>query len=415
MALRKKSTRRRHTKSLRQPESLEARVVLDARLLITEFVADNDNSLLDEDGDDPDWIEIFNAGEDTAHMEGWHLTDDATDLGKWEFGPVDIEPGTYFVVFASGKDRDNPLLGNQHTNFQLDPDGEYLALTRPDESIAFEYAPSFPLQVEDVAYGIPSAVTRTTLVGTGAAAKFHIPTDGGVDPDLANEITEGSWIDPAFDDSGWTGAATGLGYWDESIDPNPKPGDGTVIADSVAEFSGNQGENNWRYGSWIKSSDSDGVYEPDSSDFRLFINAPPVAFINTWDVAGMKWDLKVRSSNPQNVEVRSDSALPSGSNSDEVHHPIRRWTSEFTGGAMFHGTIDNPDPAGDGVIARILIDGEEIYSREVNGSSAEYKVIRQVTTGQLIDFVLDPGELDNDVGDETLWDVTIEDVTPDRR
>ena len=84
MALRKKSTRRRHTKSLRQAETLEARVVLDARLLITEFVADNDESLLDEFGDDPDWIEIFNAGEDAVNVEGWHLTDDPNDLGKSE-------------------------------------------------------------------------------------------------------------------------------------------------------------------------------------------------------------------------------------------------------------------------------------------------------------------------------------------
>jgi hypothetical protein len=411
MALRKKSTRRRHTKSLRQAETLEARVVLDARLLITEFVADNDESLLDEFGDDPDWIEIFNAGEDAVNVEGWHLTDDSNDLGKSELGSRNIEPGQYLVVFASGKDLDDPLLGNLHTNFQLDSNGEYLALTRPDESIAFEYAPSFPLQVEDVAYGIPSAVTRTTLTGTGATAKLLIPTSGDDDPNLANEEFEGSWIDPDFDDSGWTDAVTGVGYWDESNDPNPKPGDGTVIADSVAEFSGSQGADDWRYGYWNATNDDD--YDPDTSDFTLFINVPAVGFINTWDVDSMKWDLKVRTNNPHNTELRSDGALPAGSDSDtQVHHPIRRWTSEITGGVMFHGTIDNPDPSGDGVIARILIDGEEVFSREVNGNSGEYKVIRQVTTGQKIDFMLDPGELDNAAGDDTLWDITIEDVTP---
>ena len=33
--------------------------------------------------------------------------------------------------------------------------------------------------------------------------------------------------------------------------------------------------------------------------------------------------------------------------------------------------VYNPDPAGDGVSARILIDGEEVYSREFNGNSAQ--------------------------------------------
>ena len=78
----KSSSRRRHNQTrLGKFENLEPRVVLDARLLITEFVADNDESFLDEDNDDPDWVEIFNAGQDLVNVEGWHLTDDPTGTG----------------------------------------------------------------------------------------------------------------------------------------------------------------------------------------------------------------------------------------------------------------------------------------------------------------------------------------------
>ena len=42
-----------------------------------------------------------------------------------------------------------------HTNFALSAGGEYLGLIRPDgTTVAFEYAPQFPAQTDDVSYGI---------------------------------------------------------------------------------------------------------------------------------------------------------------------------------------------------------------------------------------------------------------------
>ena len=97
-----------------------------ARLLITELVASNEQGLEDENGDASDWIEIHNAGDAPANLDGWHLTDDNDRLTKWTFPAVTIEPDDYLVVFASGKDRIDPARP-LHTNFQLDADGEYLA------------------------------------------------------------------------------------------------------------------------------------------------------------------------------------------------------------------------------------------------------------------------------------------------
>ena len=405
-SFKRRGRRRRYQTPIRKFESLEPRIVLDARLLITEFVASNDNSLTDEDGDDPDWIELFNAGQDAVNLDGWHLTDDAMDLGKSELGSRVILPGEYLIVFASGKDRNDPIVGNLHTNFRLSAGGEYLALTRPDESIAFEYAPTYPTQVEDVGYGIPSAVTQSALLSAGATAKLHVPLDGSLDPDLDSELIEGSWIDPDFDDSQWTDTFIGIGYSDD-----PKPGEGTLIADSVAEFSDSQGMENWRYGYWTKSDDNDGVYEANTSDFKPFIKVP-LAFLNSWNADEMMWDLSLPTLSPQATQLRSDSVLPSGSNSGKVQHPIRRWESEISGGILIHGSINNPDAAGDGVIARILVDGDEVYRQHFDGNTADFSLLRPIQTGQNIDFVLDPGDDDNDVGDDTQWTIQIEDVTP---
>ena len=77
-------------------------------VVISEFMASNDNILNDEDGDSEDWIEIFNEGASVVNLTGWHLTDDAALLTKWTFPNVTLDPGELLVVFASNKDRADP-------------------------------------------------------------------------------------------------------------------------------------------------------------------------------------------------------------------------------------------------------------------------------------------------------------------
>ena len=44
---------------------------LDAALHITEFLANNEESIQDEDGDYSDWIEIFISGSESINLEGY--------------------------------------------------------------------------------------------------------------------------------------------------------------------------------------------------------------------------------------------------------------------------------------------------------------------------------------------------------
>lgn len=126
--------------------------VAGAALRINEFLAVNDNGHEDEDGDDSDWIEIFNPGAAPALLGGWYLTDDPLDLTKWQFPDTSIPTLGYLVVFASNKDR---TLGPElHTNFKLAGDGEFLALVEPDGvTIATEFSPAYPPQQTNVSYG----------------------------------------------------------------------------------------------------------------------------------------------------------------------------------------------------------------------------------------------------------------------
>lgn len=127
------------------------------KLLISEFMAINGSTLQDEDGDYPDWLEIHNPGSSDINLTGWYLTDNAGNLNKWTFPDITIVAGEYLVIYASGKNRINPS-NNLHTSFKLSGSGEYLALTEPDgRTISYSYGPTFPVQRQDVSYGIISS------------------------------------------------------------------------------------------------------------------------------------------------------------------------------------------------------------------------------------------------------------------
>ena len=135
---------------------------LQAVPVISEFLADNDGGLKDEDGEDGDWIEIHNPDPNIVNLAGWSLTDDVLRPGKWVFPAYNLQPGARLVVWASGKDRD---VGQFHTDFQLDPDGDYLALISPTGVASTQFAP-FPFQTKNTSYGTGYSGAVAIMDGT---------------------------------------------------------------------------------------------------------------------------------------------------------------------------------------------------------------------------------------------------------
>src|SRR5438105_9818288 len=116
-------------------EPLEQRLLFTQTLdmpMITEFLAANNNGLVDNHGHTSDWIEIYNPQVSNFDVSGYSLTDDPNNLTKWQFpaGTV-MTGGSYMIVFASG---DNEAVLGQpfHTNFQLSSCGRYLGLVPAD-------------------------------------------------------------------------------------------------------------------------------------------------------------------------------------------------------------------------------------------------------------------------------------------
>ena len=160
-------------------EALEPRRLLAAELVISEFLASNDNSIVDNLGNHEDWLEVHNAGDAAANLNDYYLTDDANNLQKWRFPIQSLPAGGYLVVFAS--DRNLSIAGQElHTNFKLGASGEYLGLIRAaDGAPQFEYAPAFPPQSADISYGLlddDDPLSTRVFFSTPTPGAMNVPT-----------------------------------------------------------------------------------------------------------------------------------------------------------------------------------------------------------------------------------------------
>ncbi|HUS73710.1 MAG TPA: FN3 associated domain-containing protein, partial [Sedimentisphaerales bacterium] len=195
-------------------------------IVISEFLASNasnkpplppkEGDLLDGHGESSDWIEIYNPTDAVISLDGWYLTDSNENRTKWQFPDgLEIKAGEFRIVFASEKTEEEypsnyPYVdpeGYYHTNFELNKDGDYLALVTPDSNtVAHQYSPEFPTQVTDISYGL--AQYATTLVPTGAIASYHVPTTS------SDALLGTDWAGLDFDDSAWDTGPTSLGFGD---------------------------------------------------------------------------------------------------------------------------------------------------------------------------------------------------------
>jgi hypothetical protein len=179
--------------------------------VIAEFMASNRTTLKDGHGTYSDWIEIWNEGSTPVNLQGWKLTDSASDLSKFTFPSVNLAGGQRLVVFCASRSGSTGAatyldpLGYLHTNFALSASGEYLALVRPDGSIRTQFSPSFPAQTDDLSFG--AAEPSAALIGSETKARYVVPTTTGYDTASPN------WRANSFTDSAWPQAAgSGLGF-----------------------------------------------------------------------------------------------------------------------------------------------------------------------------------------------------------
>jgi hypothetical protein len=365
-----------------------------AQFVLTEFLAENNLGLKDDDGNREDWIEIHNPGGAPASLAGWSLTDDRSRPRAWEFPDLTLRPGEFLVVFASGKDR-RTLGGPLHTNFRLSTAGEYLGLIRPDGTVATEFAPAYPAQVPDVSFGFPVSSQFAPLLQAGAPGRFLVP-NAASPPDF------GTWMNPEFNDSAWTPVTTAIG-WDATPDTGEVP-----VADSIADWnsSGIQGYRGWRYGAYSRFLDANGSYSP--VEFVEFGTGE-------WD--GSNW--RNPAAGNARTRVGPTHGLPGGSNTGGERWAIRRWNATVAGNLTVQWTLRKRATGGTGVNGRIYQNGTLLDSAILPGSDTAGIIrtlsLTNVALGDAIDLTLTPigsGGTADDTADEAAFGMVVSAKSP---
>ncbi len=144
-------------------------IATDTAPFIAEISAAGNTSYKDENGDTPDWIEIYNPTDATVDFTGWHLTNLTDVPARWTFPAVTLTRGSSLVVFASGKNR--AVAGARlHTDFKLPSAGGYLALTKPDGTAVHSF--TYPAQTDGFGYGVNGSARSAPLA-------FFLPATPG--------------------------------------------------------------------------------------------------------------------------------------------------------------------------------------------------------------------------------------------
>ena len=135
-------------------------------ITINELQASNTSTVVDEYLEYDDWIELYNPNNEDIDITGYYLTDDEANLKKYWIGANStiISAKGWLVFWAD----DQSGQGQNHTNFKLDKDGEFVALVAPD-GVTVVDSIRFGPQLEDYSLGRQAD-------GMSAWIDFEFPT-----------------------------------------------------------------------------------------------------------------------------------------------------------------------------------------------------------------------------------------------
>jgi spore coat protein CotH len=140
-------------------------VYISSDLVINEFMADNESTVADQDGEYDDWIEFYNNSTEEISLLGYFLSDDLADLTQWAFPDTTIAPDDYLIVWADNDEEQEGL----HANFKLSSSGESILLTIAGLDI-----------IDEVSFGQQYADTTTGRFPNGTGEFVLMPPTFGM-------------------------------------------------------------------------------------------------------------------------------------------------------------------------------------------------------------------------------------------
>ncbi|TSA33636.1 MAG: hypothetical protein D4R64_13930, partial [Porphyromonadaceae bacterium] len=87
----------------------------DAQIVINEGSYRNFTQVTDANGNNPDWIELYNAGNESVSIWHYHLSDNPDNLVKWTLPDIKLPAKQWILVYASGKGNSNSEVNHWET------------------------------------------------------------------------------------------------------------------------------------------------------------------------------------------------------------------------------------------------------------------------------------------------------------
>jgi hypothetical protein len=251
---------------------------------------------------------------------------------------------------------------------------------------------------------VASAIDAGADVATPATFDRSLPTDIAEDFAVQESSADGnlvtlivpagaryvwfSTIDSLFDDNADLDRDFGVRLLSgppEPAAPVARSAD-VAVTDSIVDFSLSQGDAGWEYG-WVDATNQSAFQQMPVDD-------------------GDGWVVDAANANTR-ID-RSTMTPQAASGGLDEHQPVRRWVSTVNGPATIRGAVRKAATGGDGVTARLVVDGFERWSQTIASSDVTtrtFEVSAALGVGSTVDLVLESGA--TDVADTTHFNATV--------
>ena len=173
-------------------------------LVVSEIVSSNKRSLVDDALGTPDWIELYNSGDEALDISGFGISDNLKKLHKYVVpdGTI-IGAGEYLVLYAASAG-DDVSAGAYCMGFGLSKSGDFLFVTDSYYGIVAQI--EIPALYTDVSYAINSDGTYGYCAVPTPGAANNEAIYGTLDEVFAAQNLESlviSEVMPTEDESGY--------------------------------------------------------------------------------------------------------------------------------------------------------------------------------------------------------------------
>lgn len=173
-----------------------------------------------------------------------------------------------------------------------------------------------------------------------------------------------------------------------------------ILADSVRDFSAEQGANSWTYGYWDRTATAGKEYDQ-KKDFQLLkhFGDDPINGLSQRSefTTGKLWYLEDGRyfTSLWADGGHANSSMKLGRVEEVEHWAVRRWVSPVESSAKLTGQVGKVMPWGKNwkgdCRALIVVDGNIVFSAAMDNDGKDYSIDVDLFKGSTIDFLIGPG------------------------